>query len=396
MSVLAEASRQDATTTAAGPTTRSVFRTSRGPVLVAGGVALVALLLGLVAASGKAGELDPRAYDPSGAHALAALLQQRGTQVSVIGTVDDAERRADDRSTVLVPFPERLTPEELSRLTDIKGELLLVGAGGQDLTSLRLPVAAGGEGLTDEVREPACDLPAATRAGTALVGGPGYELSDARDVQATGCYATGGRASLLVLPALHRTLLGSGAALSNAHLGQDGNASLALGLLTRSSQVLWLLPEAGRSAAAQDHRTLRDLLPSGLNYALLELAVAAVVLALWRARRLGRVVVEPLPVVVRAAETVEGRSRLYRASGARDRAADVLRDAARDSATRWLRLGSSPDPAALVSAAAQRTGRPAGELELLLYGPAPGDDRALVRLASALRTFTHDLEESGS
>lgn len=386
----------DAPSTAAGPTVGSVTRTGRGPVLVALGVGVVALLLALVGASGKAGELDPRAYDPQGAHALTALLQQQGTHVSVIGTVDEAERRAGDRSTVLVPFPERLTPEELSRLTDVRGELLLVGADSQELSSLRLPVTAGQDGRSDEVREPACDLPAATRAGSALVGGPEYEPSDARDVPAVGCYASGGRAALLVLPGLRRVLLGSGGALTNAHLGEDGNASLSLGLLSGSREVLWLLPAAGRSAAAQDHRTLTDLLPSGLNYALLELGVAGIVLALWRARRLGRVVTEPLPVVVRAAETAEGRSRLYRASGARDRAAEVLRGSARDAAARRLRLGAAPGREALVAAAARRTGRPPAELDPLLYGPAPGDDRTLVRLAAALRSFTHDLEESGS
>ena len=45
----------------------------------------------------------------------------------------------------------------------------------------------------------------------------------------------------------------------------------------------------------------------------------------WRGRRFGPLVVENLPVVVRAGETREGRARLYQRSSARLRAADALR-----------------------------------------------------------------------
>jgi hypothetical protein len=65
-----------------------------------------------------------------------------------------------------------------------------------------------------------------------------------------------------------------------------------------------------------------------VKFGVVQLLVALGVLALWRGRRLGPVVEEPLPVVVRAAETVEGRSRLYRKAGARDVAAEALRRAA--------------------------------------------------------------------
>ena len=47
--------------------------------------------------------------------------------------------------------------------------------------------------------------------------------------------------------------------------------------------------------------------------------------AFWRGRRLGPLVVENLPVVVRASETMEGRARLYQKSSARLHALDALR-----------------------------------------------------------------------
>src|SRR5690606_41722785 len=62
-----------------------------------------------------------------------------------------------------------------------------------------------------------------------------------------------------------------------------------------------------------------------LHAALPILIVVVVLLAWWQGRRLGPLVTEPLPVVVRASETVEGRGRLYRSRRARDRAAEALR-----------------------------------------------------------------------
>ena len=367
-------------TTATGPTTSTVLRSARGPVLVVAGIVLVAVLVGLAATRTRAGELDPRAFDPRGSHALAALLRDRGTPVEVVSTVGQV--RAG--TTVVVPFPDRLTRAELGRLAG--SALLLIGPDGVALAALGDPATASGDG-PEQVRAPACALAAAVRAGRVQIGGRGYTGAG------TGCYAAGGRAGLLVLPQRRHVLLGSGTLLTNSHLAEQGNASLALGLLADARGVQWLLPRVGRAGGDSDRRTLRQLLPGGVKDGLVELGAAVVLLALWRARRLGRVVPEPLPVVVRAAEAVEGRSRLYRAAGARDRAADALRSAALDRAVGRLSLGGGATRGGLVEAAAARTGRPGAELDTLLYGPAPGDDPALVRLADDLRTFTAQLDE---
>jgi hypothetical protein len=114
--------------------------------------------------------------------------------------------------------------------------------------------------------------------------------------------------------------------------------------------------------------------------------VALGVLALWRARRLGRVVTEPLPVVVRAAEAVEGRSRLYRAAGARGPAAEALRAATVDRLVR--RVGAAPAGPGRARGPGRRAHRRRpGHGARLLYGGAPEDDAALVRLADDLHVL---------
>jgi hypothetical protein len=59
------------------------------------------------------------------------------------------------------------------------------------------------------------------------------------------------------------------------------------------------------------------------------LIVLGLIVALWRGRRLGPVVVEPLPVVVRSAELVEGHGRLYERGRAGAEVAAALREGAR-------------------------------------------------------------------
>ena len=180
-------------------------------------------------------------------------------------------------------------------------------------------------------------------------------------------------------------MLGGGSLLTNADLAHVGNAALALGLLVPSRRLDWVPPGSlGGAVSASDRHGLFQLLPSGLDWGLVQLAIAVVVLALWRARRLGRPVVEPLPVVVRAAETVEGGARLLQAANARSTAAATLRTATRRRLAVVLRLGRDPDPGVLVAVVAERSGQQTGRVRGLLYGSEPLDDRALVTLAGAL------------
>jgi hypothetical protein len=117
---------------------------------------------------------------------------------------------------------------------------------------------------------------------------------------------------------------------------------------------------------------------------LVQLVIGVLVLAYARGRRFGPVVREPLPVTVRAAEAIEGLSRLYRRSQDRGHAADVLARASRRRLGHDLRLPSAATTADVVRAVAERTGRGPAEVLALLDPAVPPDDAALVRLADDL------------
>lgn len=368
--------------TATGPTARSTVRTLRGPVLVGVLLAVALAVTAVVSRGGPDGRLEPGSYSPAGARALAELLEDRGVPVRRVDTVD-AALEGTARTVLLLPAPSALTAGELARLSARPGELVVVEAQADEVEALGAPVEVGGR-VPVEPRRPACDLPAAQQAGDAELGGPTYR---ARGADAVGCYASGGRPTLLRVAGDRLTLLGDGDLLTNDRLDDRGNAALALGLLAGADEVRWLVPAPGRDVADGGQTPLAELVPDWVGVGALQLLLAAAVLALWRARRLGRVVTEPLPVVVRSAEAVEGRARLYRAAGARGRAAQSLRAAARARLVR--RLGLSGE-AGLVEAVADRTGRDAGSVADVLFGGPPPDDAALVRLADALDALARD------
>ncbi len=376
----------DEQVTATGPTPRSLLRQNRTAVLVGAGLLLVLVGVAVLTAGGRGGNVDPDAYDPGGGRALATLLRDRGVEVVRTSDVPSTVAATGPDTTLFLPLADLLSSEELGALSTAPGRLVVAGSGPGPLADLGIPVnpvsAASVSG-----RAPSCDLPVARNAGSADLGG----LVVTGPGGSTGCYpAEGGFALLAVSDG--PTVVGSTSLFTNDRLDERGNAALALGLLGGAPRVVWLIPSPSRAAFGERPVTSPDdLLPEEVRSARFLLVLVVVVLALWRARRLGRVVPEPLPVVVRASETTEGRGRVYRAARARDTAAGALRGGA--VARLAPRLGN-PDPPALVTLIAERTGRSAVAVEALLYGPVPSDDDALVRLADDLDTLSREVAGS--
>jgi hypothetical protein len=369
--------------TVLSPDVRQIWRTARGPAAVALLIILVAIATALVQGSGEGGSMDPRSVTPSGSRALARLLETQGVRIDLVRTAADtsAKLAANGPATLLVTQPDWLGDQQLDALGRQADELVLIAAGQDTVDTLALPVHAAGEQAVTS-RAPGCPLEAATAAGVASMGGVHYRASPVSDPAVQLCYS----GSLARITTRDRTItvLGTDAPLVNARLAEEGNAALAMRLLGQHERLIWYVPSLGDPSLRAGQRPLSSLLPDGWRFGIVQTAVAVALLALWRARRLGPVVGEPLPVVVRAAETVEGTARLYRRAHAVDHAAAALRQASRDRLVARLALPADSDPDALVTAVASRTGRATTQLSTVLYGPPPTSGADLVRLADAL------------
>ncbi|MGW0813642.1 DUF4350 domain-containing protein [Streptomyces viridiviolaceus] len=392
-------------TTSASPTGRRLWTRARGIALALVLLLAAAVAIAVVRSDARHGELDPRSADPYGSRAVAELLADRSISTRVVTTLADARAATGQDTTLLVAVPDRLTQRQQTELRSATagsgGRTVLVAPGSTSVEQLAPGVTADPALSIESTLAPDCDLPAARRAGTADTGGIRYTSTRPG---ADACYPSQRLATLLRLPdtpaepadetpAGDTVVLGAPDILYNNHLDEHGNASLALQLLGSRPHLVWYLPSLSDAPAPDDERSFFDLLPSGWLWGTLQLFVAAALAALWRARRLGPLVPEKLPVAVRASETVEGRARLYRKAGARDRAAAALRSTTR---TRLAPLVGVPvaqahTPEALLPALSAHLRGDRQPLHTLLFGPPPSDDAALIALADQLDALEREV-----
>jgi hypothetical protein len=385
------------------PTVRARLRANRGILVVGALVILGALLLALVQSSRTVGLLDPDATDPTGSHAVSVLLQGQGVTVVRVTSAQaaaDAVAKATD-STLLITPTAPLSDPMLQTVRAVHPTYTVLVMPDDGLLSAYAPWASqtGYRASTDET--PAgCDWYVATRSGALPAVGATYgtDRSDLSSCWGGGVVDTGRGGATGVAGATGVvTLVGMQDAFTNRHLADSGYAALALGTLGRAHTVVWWLPSASDPQQFADSRdvTISDLVPSWVRWALLQLVLAMVVVIWWRGRRLGRIVVEPLPVVVRATESVEGRARLYRRGHARGRASEALIDAALTRLRARLALPRTAAPEVVVAAASARTGRSATDVAALLTpGSSPTDDAGLAGLADALDALENEVRRS--
>ena len=363
------------------PGAGQVWQAVKGPLTVLVVVLLAGLVVALAAGGPAGGRLDPRSPAPSGSRALAQVLGDQGVQVERVITSAAMAATTGPDDTLLVVDPDLLADSQVEAVRATGADLVVVGATapGRYLPGVSAEPAEPG------VRAPGCDLPVAQRAGAVDAGGIAYNTDDTKLRVPSLCYAGDGRPSLVQVTVDGNlvTLLGPSSPLTNSRLDDEGDAALALGLLGGHDRLVWYLPTAADVPPAAQ-KSFYELVPDGVWWGLLQLGVAVLLLALWRARRLGAVVVEPLPVAVRAAETEEGRARLYRRNHARGQASESLRAGVRSRLGGVLGLPRRADPQALVTAVAARSSWSGADVTALLYGAAPADDAALVQLADRL------------
>jgi hypothetical protein len=327
--------------------------------------------------------LDPRNPDGRGAQAVARVLDDQGVDVEIVRSADALESSTTDAdTTIVVTSTGNLGRSTTARLLRHQGDahLVVVAPG---------PRLVGQLGLSTfpQTSTPDDEVPA----GCPAYDGLALQADTAEAFRSPGCFRGQGGV-ILAEPRAGLTLLGAGGALTNDQILDSDNAAIALRLLGDRQRLVWYVP-ALADLAGSDSVSAASLLPDWLVPGLWALGVAGVALIVWRARRLGPLAREPLPVEVKAVETTRNLGRLYRRAGDRAHAAEALRAAARARLAERLRLPRGVSPHRLVDDVAARTGRPAAEIEALI-GPtafAPADDRALAAIAQHLTELDREV-----
>jgi hypothetical protein len=364
-------------------------RTSSTIVLVVF-LVLAALTVVTLGSAARGGDLDPANPARNGAQAVARVLADQGIELTVARNAAELGRApVDADTTVLVTSTDQLglgTAREVGARSRAAGALVLAAPGRTAIRGLRLPIK---EVYADVERaEAGCDDPLVS--GLSLEVGPsiGYRTvaGGGRD-PVEACYGgTGPRSESLLVRVDRATptyAVGGIDLLTNEHVTQADNAAVALRILGQHDRLVWYIPDP-RDIAAGDAGSLAAQLPPGLVPALYLTGAAALALLLWRGRRLGPLVTEPLPVVVKAVESTRGRGRLYRRVRDSRHAADVLRATTRRRVSGLLQLPHNTDPERLAEAMAAALGEDPAAVHAVLSTSPVADDEAMVRLAQDL------------
>ncbi|MFC4245236.1 hypothetical protein ACFOYW_17845 [Gryllotalpicola reticulitermitis] len=301
--------------------------------LVGAAVIFVAAILALLLvgqSTQQSPPLDPSSSTPSGAKALLNVLRAHGVEVRSASTLGAAERAtagaSPDDVTVAIYDPSGyLSLKRIAHDAKLPGRIVLIA-----------PV-------------------------------PGVEqplLEAGRDVR----------------------IVSAATALENGSILHGDNAGNAVRLFGARSRLVWYTPTIADSSAGTP-ATIADLTPGWVTPLVVLGGLTAVVAAVWRGRRFGPLVVEDLPVAVRASEALDGRARLYQRSDARLHALDALRMGAVGRLAKRLGLGPGAPVLTVCAAVAAQTGIDPREVRAVLLEASPRNDRDLLDLAQRVRAI---------
>jgi len=362
-------------------------RTGTPLVLEHPGHGLRAAWPGVVRVQGGAGPgtaLDPDNPGPGGAQAVARVLEDQGVDLTVARDAEALEATEVADATVVVTSTELLGESTTDRLLDhTRGAPLVLVDPAPGLVDLIGPFEAPSRVTQDGGWVADCSDP--------MFADLTVEVDQALAYPAAGCFRDEDGA--LVVQDGDVTLFGVSEALTNDQVLRADNAAAAVRLLGQHDRLVWYVPTID-DLPAGDGVSLETLLPRWIGPGLWLGALAAVALVVWRARRLGPLATEPLPVVVKAIETTQARGRLYRKARDRPHAAEALRQATRTRAATRLGLTGPQDPL-LVSEVARHTGRDQAEVAALLGpGTPPGTDQDLITLARGLAELDREVRRT--
>lgn len=361
-------------------------------------IVLVAVLVSVITRPGQREDdyLSPTSGSPAGSRALVNVLGDQGVDVrtaTTLAAVRDLGLDADATTLLVYDHYFALGRDQRRELLDLADRVVVIEPYDDELTDYAPGVVLGDGPDEFGVRYPTdCELPAAVRAEAIEAFPLSYDVTGA-DNRVEGCFATADDEFAVVQTRTRGadvTIVGIGAAFTNRDILAAGNAAFALNLLGERETLVWYRPDLSEVDAGDipsaANRTAPWLTP--LIVLVFGVGLAA---AVWRGRRLGPLVAERLPVVVRSNETMEGRARLYERAGAREHALDALRIGTVARLARRCGLPRRADIDEVVDAVAALTSRDRDAIADLLLDRIPTSDAALVALSDELLVLEADL-----
>lgn len=367
---------------------------SRGRWIILG---IAVLILSALVISLNSGRIDSQRLSihnphPEGAMALSEVLKQRGVNVRDIFTTTDAASLTSKDLLVVVNSRE-MKDKTLREVLDTRTNILFLGTFA--MTNRLEPYVRSEASSSDKPLPARCDFSPAAKAGT-ISATRGSLRALRKPSQA--CFPLHNEAFAYLQ--FERTdgftleFLSESNLASNQGIVQDSNAAFLLNLLSRARTIGWVQGE-NLSKPGEDSKAT---FPPAFGGGLIVFFAALLVFALSLGRRLGRVVVEDIPVVVHGAESVFGRAGLYREARSLEAPAMHARSYTARELGETLHLSTLASPEQMVKTISDFDNIPASSVKATLYGEAPRNGTELSELLQRLTDLvqrTHRKEQQG-
>ena len=352
-------------------------------LLVVAGLVVVAVVAG--APSNPAGEpLDPSSTSGTGTKALVELLE------SFDATVDTSASEPTDETEVAVLFVDTLDEAHTASLEAwVRSGGTLLVADPFSSFSPQVDGPTGAFGVAPPLDADTCDIPSLQDAARI---DPGASVRYDVDAGTPSCFGDGSVAYVVSRAEGDGRVIAMGGTdlFTNTYLDQADNAVVITRLLVPEAGTHVALLSRGSGDGSSD-RSLTDVLNLGVRLALVQLFVSFVVYAWFRARRLGRPVLETQPVEIAGSELVLAVGQLLQQTKRPQHAAYLLRSDARRRLAE--RLGLAPDVPidVLVDAVVGRTHLEPDEVWAALGDGQVDADDALLELAQNLEEVRQEV-----
>ena len=364
---------------------------SRRAVLAGGAVVLALAAILLLSSPSQdpydRPPLDPRGTGPDGTAALVELLRAEGATVRLGGLPRD-----DD--DVVVQLRDTLGGDPAADL-----EAWVEDGGLLVVTDQGAALAPGGDLLLQaDVRDagPDCEVDALRDLGPVEGLAGVFPLTGSSSSCFVGTGLDGERLAAVDVRRVGAGLVAATsdpAPLTNAALDQGDDAALAVALVAPGDGVAVRVLDPNRFLTDADDvgdGTVLGALPARGEQAVSQLVVAFLVWALVSGRRLGRPVVEELPVPLPASDLVLASGRLLDRNGDAADAAERLRRRSRRDLGTTLGLGPDPRPEELADALRAHAGVDPDLVRRALLDPVV-DEAGLVATATHLDHLRRDV-----
>lgn len=380
--------REEVPTDVITPTIRKSGRKALYWILA--GVALVVIALFVAMFSGAAQymgpSLSPKDPSPRGAKALAEVLRHQGVTVTSTDGMSQTRNAVTDPSNTTIFVLDTngyLTTKALHDLAGLSSHLIIMSPSFDQLDAVAPQIALAGR-VSGTVKAD-CALPFVQRAESMDATGTGYRVTDPT-ANATECFDSGDNVYSIVevrSDGNRVTVIGTAKAFSNEFVLEGGNAAVALGLLGETQNLVWLVPTIDEASGPAGD-TVAELTPLWVSAVVTLMIFAAIAAAFWRGRRFGPLVVEALPVTVRASETMRGRARLYQKSGDYLHTLDALRMGTIERLAVLCGLPRVATVDDVIRAVAHATKRQSADIANILRDVYPSNDTQLIALSDEL------------